>query len=174
MVGRLIKTKQQDKLIEMFAKVKLPEWKLIIVGYDHLKQQNLERLKELAKELNIENQVVFTGKIKNIDKVYRQSSIFAFTSRSEGFPNTIGEAMAAGLPVIAFDCVAGPSEMITDGYNGYLIPLQNYELFQARMSELMASEELRKQLGLNARQSIRKFSKERICDSYNSFMLAKR
>ena len=108
MVGRLIKTKHQDKLIEMFAKVSLPDWKLIIVGYDHLKQHNMERLKELAKNLDIEQRVVFTGKQDNIDEIYSKSSIFAFTSSSEGFPNVIGEAMAAGLPVIAFDCVAGP------------------------------------------------------------------
>jgi GalNAc-alpha-(1->4)-GalNAc-alpha-(1->3)-diNAcBac-PP-undecaprenol alpha-1,4-N-acetyl-D-galactosaminyltransferase len=53
MVGRLIKTKHQDKLIEMFAKVSPPDWNLIIVGYDHLKQQNMERLIELARSLNV-------------------------------------------------------------------------------------------------------------------------
>ena len=171
MVGRLIKSKHQDKLIEMFANVKLPGWKLIIAGYDHLKQENLERLKKLAKDLNIENQVVFPGKIENIDEIYSRSSVFAFTSSSEGFPNAIGEAMAAGLPVVAFDCIAGPSEMISDGYNGYLIPLHNYELFQSRMYSLMTDEKLRKQLGVNARKSIRKFSSKKICESYLNFLI---
>ena len=170
MVGRLIKTKHQDKLIEMFAKVKLPDWKLIILGYDHLKQQNKERLKELAKDLNIETKVVFIDKKDNVNEDYRRSSIFAFTSSSEGFPNVIGEAMAAGLPVVAFDCAAGPSEMISDGHNGYLIPLHNYELFQSRMYALMADEELRKRLGSNAKENIKKFSSKKICNSYYKFI----
>ena len=172
MVGRLIKTKHQDKLIEMFARVNRPDWKLILVGYDHLKQKNMEALVRLTKELNIEHQVVFTGKQENIDFLYRSASIFAFTSSSEGFPNVIGEAMAAGLPVIAFDCVAGPSEMIQDGYNGFLIPLYNYELFEAGMAQLMDSEELRRNMGIHGKESIKKFSSEIICDSFYNFVTA--
>lgn len=170
MVGRLIKTKHQDKLIEMFAKVSPSDWKLIIVGYDHLKQHHLERLRGLAKELNIEKRVVFTGKLDNVEEIYSKSSIFAFTSSSEGFPNAIGEAMAAGIPVIAFDCVAGPSEMISDGYDGYLIPLYDYKQFELRLSQLMDDENLREKLGLNARESIKKFSTEKVCESFYKFI----
>ncbi len=97
MVGRLIKTKHQDKLIEMFAKVSLPDWKLIIVGYDHLKQNNMESLRKLTKNLNVENRVVFTGKQDNIEEIYMRSSIFAFTSSSEGFPNVIGETIGCRI-----------------------------------------------------------------------------
>jgi glycosyltransferase involved in cell wall biosynthesis len=170
MVGRLIKTKHQDKLIEMFAKVSQPDWKLIIVGYDHLKQHNLERLKVLAKDLNIDERVVFTGKQDNIEEIYSRSSIFAFTSSSEGFPNAIGEAMSAGLPVIAFDCVAGPSEMITDGHNGYLIPLFDYIMFESKLAKLMMDDNLREELGSNARESIKRFFSERICESFYRFI----
>jgi GalNAc-alpha-(1->4)-GalNAc-alpha-(1->3)-diNAcBac-PP-undecaprenol alpha-1,4-N-acetyl-D-galactosaminyltransferase len=172
MVGRLIKTKHQDKLIEMFAKVSPSDWRLIIVGYDHLKQHHLERLKELAKDLDVENRVVFTGKLDNIEDIYSKSSIFAFTSSSEGFPNAIGEAMAAGIPVVAFDCVAGPSEMISDGYDGYLIPVHDYKQFELRLSQLMANENLREKLGLNARESIKKFSHEKVCESFYEFITA--
>ena len=158
MVGRLITSKHQDKLIEMFAKVNHPDWKLIIVGYDHLKQYNMHRLEELAKELGVDQRVVFPGKQENVEAIYCRSSIFAFTSSSEGFPNAIGEAMSAGLPVVAFDCVAGPSEMITDGYNGFLVPLFNFSQFEERLATLMNDETLREKLGCNARDSIRKFS----------------
>jgi len=171
MVGRLIKTKHQDKLIEMFAKVSFPEWKLMIVGYDHLKQHHMERLRGLAKELNVEHRVVFTGKQDNIEEIYFRSSIFSFTSTSEGFPNVIGEAMAAGLPVIAFDCVAGPSEMITDEYDGYLIPIHDYIQYESKLAKLMADENLRKKLGSNARKSIRKFSNEKICEAFYKFII---
>jgi glycosyltransferase involved in cell wall biosynthesis len=170
MVGRLIKSKHQDKLIEMFAQVNRPDWKLMIVGYDHLKQHNMERLKSLAKELNIENRVFFTGKQDKIEEIYLRSSIFAFTSSSEGFPNAIGEAMSAGLPVIAFDCVSGPSEMIEDNHNGYLIPLYDYPHFQSKLSELMDDENLRNRLGANAKVSIKKFSIDKICEAFYRFI----
>ena len=171
MVGRLIKSKHQDRLIEMFAKVSLPDWKLIIVGYDHLKQQNLHRLKELAIKLGVEQRVVFPGKQENVEVIYSRSSIFAFTSSSEGFPNAIGEAMSAGLPVVAFDCVAGPSEMITDGYNGFLVPLFDFGQFEDRLVRLMSDETLRKKLGFNAMESIKKFSSEKICKAFHDFIL---
>lgn len=171
MVGRLITSKHQDKLIEMFAKVALPGWKLIIVGYDHLKQHNMHRLEELAKQLDVDQRVVFPGKQENVEAIYTSSSIFAFTSSSEGFPNAIGEAMSAGLPVVAFDCVAGPSEMITDGYNGFLVPLFNFGQFEERLTRLMNDESLREKLGCNARESIRKFSSEKICKAFYEFIL---
>jgi glycosyltransferase involved in cell wall biosynthesis len=171
MVGRLIETKHQDKLIEMFARVSQSDWKLIIVGYDHLKQHHMNRLKKLAEDLKIGQRVIFTGKQDNIDEIYLKSSIFAFTSSSEGFPNAIGEAMSAGLPVIAFDCVAGPSEMITDGYNGYLIPLFDYKQFESKLAKLMADENLRNVLGSNAREKIIRFSSEKICETYYNFII---
>lgn len=171
MVGRLIKTKHQDKLITMFAKVNAPDWKLMIVGYDHLKQHNMERLRALTKNLNIEQRVIFTGKQDNIEEIYFKSSVFAFTSSSEGFPNVIGEAMAAGLPVVAFDCVAGPSEMITDGHDGYLVPLYDYLQFESKLAQLMMNENLREKLGSNARESIKKFSREQICEAFYSFII---
>jgi GalNAc-alpha-(1->4)-GalNAc-alpha-(1->3)-diNAcBac-PP-undecaprenol alpha-1,4-N-acetyl-D-galactosaminyltransferase len=170
MVGRLIETKHQDKLIEMFARINYSDWKLIIVGYDHLKQHNMDRLIKLAEDLKIGGRVIFTGKQNNIDEIYLKSSIFAFTSSSEGFPNVIGEAMAAGLPVIAFDCVAGPSEMITDGYNGYLIPLFDYNQFESKLAKLMADENLRIILGSNAKESIASFSSAKICESFYNFI----
>jgi len=171
MVGRLIKSKHQDKLIEMFAKVSLPDWKLIIVGYDHLKQHNMLRLKELAINLGIDHRVVFMGKQENVEEIYLESSIFAFTSSSEGFPNAIGEAMSAGLPVVAFDCVAGPSEMITDGHNGFLIPLFDFRQFEERLAALMNDESLRAKLGSNAKESIKKYSSETICKAFYKFVL---
>ena len=171
MVGRLIKTKHQDKLIEMFARVSPPDWKLVIVGYDHLKQQHMERLKNLAKELNVEQRVIFTGKQNNTEDYYLKSSIFAFTSSSEGFPNVIGEAMSAGLPIVAFDCVAGPSEMIINGHNGFLIPLFDYDLFQNKLLQLMQDKDLREDFGANARESIKRFSGEKICETFYRFIL---
>ena len=171
MVGRLIRSKNQDQLIEIFAKAASPDWQLVLVGYDHLKQNNLERLQKLAGELQVEDRVVFAGKQDQIDSFYLSSSVFAFTSSSEGFPNVIGEAMSAGLPVIAYDCTAGPSEMISDGHNGYLVPLFDKATFEAKLGRLMSDEKLRHKMGRNASESIKRFSWEQICESFYSFIM---
>nr|WP_321409454.1 glycosyltransferase family 4 protein [uncultured Carboxylicivirga sp.] len=170
MVGRLIKSKHQDRLIKIFANINRPDWKLMLVGYDHLKQNNMDRLKQLAVDLHIEDKVIFTGKQSNIDELYCRSSIFAFTSSSEGFPNVIGEAMSAGLPVISYDCNAGPSDMIEDGDNGYLIPLFDDKLFAAKLEQLMNSHILREQMGQKGREKIKAFSKEHICEQFYQFI----
>ncbi len=170
MVGRLIRTKHQDLLIKMFARVCPSDWSLMIVGYDHLKQQHMERLKDMAMELGVENQVVFTGKSDKIEDLYLTSSVFAFTSSSEGFPNVIGEAMSAGLPVVAFDCVAGPSEMIEDGVTGFLAPLFDENEFESKLERLMKDELLRKEMGARARERIKDFSKDKIAEEFFEFI----
>jgi glycosyltransferase involved in cell wall biosynthesis len=171
MVGRLIETKHQDKLIEMFLRISKPGWKLILVGYDHLKQNISHKLRQIIKENHAEKYVILAGKQNNVEQYYAKAEIFAFTSSSEGFPNVIGEAMSAGLPVIAFDCVAGPSEMISDNQNGFLIPLFDYTQFQTKFEQLMEDEDLRIRLGKNAKEDIRKYSISSIGEQYINFIL---
>jgi glycosyltransferase involved in cell wall biosynthesis len=170
MVGRLISTKHQDRLIRIFLGIDEPGWKLVLVGYDHLKQQHSSKLIELINELNGQDRVILAGKQEDVDKFYLESKVFAFTSSSEGFPNAVGEAMSAGLPVVAYDCIAGPSELIKDGYNGYLIPLFDDELFGQRLSELMKDDQQRIEMGSNAERSIKKFDKEAICEQFWHFI----
>jgi glycosyltransferase involved in cell wall biosynthesis len=157
-VGRLIDSKHLDLLIQMFAELDVPDWKLVIVGDDALKQQNMQKLKQLVIDLGMEGRIELVGKRTDVDDFYNRAKIFAFTSSSEGFPNVIGEAMAAGLPVVAFDCVAGPSEMIDDGENGFLIPLFDKEMFKSRLNSLMSSEGLMHKYGENAKSKINLFS----------------
>lgn len=169
-VGRLINSKNHDKLIELFCKINAIDWKLIIIGGDSLNQSNMSRLKNLISSLNAESKVTLMGYRVDLDVFYQQSSIFAFTSVSEGFPNVIGEAMSAGLPVISFDCIAGPSEMITDGVDGYLIPVNNFSLFLERLNQLMTDVTLCREMGLNAKKSIKRFSSDSIGDKYYKFI----
>jgi GalNAc-alpha-(1->4)-GalNAc-alpha-(1->3)-diNAcBac-PP-undecaprenol alpha-1,4-N-acetyl-D-galactosaminyltransferase len=171
MVGRLIKSKNQDKLIEIFLKISKPGWKLVIVGYDHLKQDISNQLRRIISVNHAEDLVKLEGKKADVEAYYLKSSIFAFTSSSEGFPNVIGEAMSAGLPVIAFDCVAGPSEMIKDNLNGFLIPLFDYGYFQEKLEVLMKNEELRTLFGNKAREDIQQFSINSIGNQYLQFLL---
>ena len=169
-VGRLITTKHHDKLIETFAAINKPDWTLIIVGDNSLKQNNFSRLNKLVEELGLSGRVILAGQQRDIDKYYLNSSIFAFASSSEGFPNVIGEAMSACLPVIAFDCIAGPSDLIQDNHNGYLIPLFDWDLYKVRLSQLMDNEQLRTFLGNNGRTTIRQFSIDIIGKKYLNFI----
>ena len=172
MVGRLIKTKHQDELIRLFLEIRIPDWKLVLVGYDHLKQNNEERLRAIISEHGAENRVFLEGKQSEVDSYFARSRIFAFTSSSEGFPNAIGEAMTAGLPVVAFDCVAGPSEMIKDCQTGFLVPVLDFQQFRERLEWLMKDEILRETFGARGRKDIREFSIDRIGDRFLQFILA--
>jgi glycosyltransferase involved in cell wall biosynthesis len=170
-VGRLITSKNHDKLIEIFCSINKPGWRLLIVGGDALKQDNLTRLRKLVSDLHAESKVHITGYVNNTEELLGKSKIFAFTSTSEGFPNVIGEAMSAGLPVVTFDCVAGPSDMINNEYNGFLVPVNNYESFKEKLDQLMSDESLRTLFGSRAKKSIEDFSTEMIGDKYFDFIL---
>ncbi len=165
-IGRLINTKHHDELIKLFVKINAPNWKLVIIGGNAQKQNNLKDLQNLIKVLGAETNIVLTGSQKDVDSYYKRSKIFAFTSSSEGFPNVIGEAMAAGMPVVAFDCIAGPSEMIEDGVTGFLVPLHNYYTFEQKLRELMMNEQLQKKLGQNGQMKIVSFASNKICEKY--------
>jgi GalNAc-alpha-(1->4)-GalNAc-alpha-(1->3)-diNAcBac-PP-undecaprenol alpha-1,4-N-acetyl-D-galactosaminyltransferase len=172
MVGRLIKSKQQDVLIEIFSKLHAPDWKLVLVGYDHLKQTNQRDWEALAKNLNVSDRVIFAGKQSDVERHYLSSSIFAFSSMSEGFPNVVGEAMSAELPVVSFDCIAGPSDLVVDGKNGFLIPLFDQDLFAEKLQLLIDKPELRKEMGKNSKTLIQKFELNYICAEFENFMLS--
>lgn len=170
-VGRLISSKNHDELIRLFVKINKPSWKLIIVGDDAIKQQNAIKLKKLIADLNASDKVVMAGKQTNVEGFYLKSKIFAFTSSSEGFPNVIGEAQSAGLPVVAFDCIAGPADLVVEGENGFLVPTYDYDTFQNKLVSLMNSEELRIEFGKKAKQDVKRYELVSICNKYLAFIL---
>lgn len=172
-VGRLIQTKHLDELIRLFVRLDQPGWKLVIVGGDAQKQNLMPELLKLIRELGAQGRVELAGTRSDVDRYYQKSRIFAFTSSSEGFPNVVGEAMSAGLPVVSFDCVAGPSEMIEDGKNGFLVPVFDYDAFAKRLGRLMEDSELRDRLGIKGRENMRRFSVEVIGEQFYSFILGK-
>ena len=173
MVGRLINTKHQDRLIKIFSKIDNLDWKLILVGDDAKKQNNKEKLTQLINDLKLKNRVVLAGEQKDIESYYLKSKIFAFTSSSEGFPNVIGEAMSSGLPVVAYDCLSGPSDLIKNNNDGFLIPLFNDKIFKRKLELLMNDESLMMEIGNNAKKSIKKFNLDEISELFLSTILGK-
>ncbi|MFM7683899.1 MAG: glycosyltransferase, partial [Bacteroidota bacterium] len=156
-VGRLIASKNFDQLISIFARVNAPDWKLVIVGDDALNQKTMLRLEHQIKDLQLDGRVILAGKQKDVEAYYNHASIFAFTSSSEGFPNVIGEAMSVGLPVIAYDCTAGPADLITNEQTGFLISLNDQKKFEEKLKLLMENSVLREELASNAKQKIKAF-----------------
>nr|WP_157983104.1 glycosyltransferase [Psychroflexus aestuariivivens] len=167
-VGSIGGNKNQDWLIRYFSELKNKGWKLHFAGDGPLKQ----KCSALAEQLNIASQVVFHGVVKDIKSNYSRASIFAFTSTVEGFPNALGEAMAAGCACIAYDCIAGPSDIIDDGVNGFLIPVGDHELFQDKLKHLMQDQALREKFGKNAREKMKLFEADQIAEKFYQFITA--
>lgn len=172
-VGRLIDTKHHDALIKSFVKVRNGDWRLVIVGDDAIKQRNKEKLEQLVKSLNAQNYIEIAGKSNEVQKYYQRAKVFAFTSSSEGFPNVIGEAMMARLPVVAFDCVAGPAEMVHDNLNGFLVPLFDFNEFENKLNILISNALLLSGMSENAFNSIQQFNSQSISEKFFNFVLNK-
>lgn len=172
-VGRLIPSKNHDRLIDLFAGLGQSGWRLVIVGGDAQKMQLSSRLRAQIEGLNASGSIELAGDQTDVASYYRRAKIFAFTSESEGFPNVLAEALSFGLPAVAFDCVAGPADLLIDGENGFLVPLGNYTLFAQRLQQLMSDEELRRRMGQKARAGIVRYSLDNIGRTYYDFISGK-
>lgn len=166
-VGRLVHTKRFCNLIEIFSSIDISkEWELHILG-DGPEKENLSGL---IKSLNVSDIVKLNGQVSDVDYYLSKASIFAFTSISEGFPNALSEAVAFPLPVIAYDCPAGPSDIIMDEENGYLIPMYDRQQYKDKLEKMMLSRELRNKMTLGFESHRNKYAKEKIILRFLSFL----
>ena len=161
-VGRLIESKGVDYLINAFVQINIKEWKLIIVG-DGPERKKLE---ELALYSNCSNNIIFTGMQSNVAFFYQSSEIFAFPTFSEGFPNVLLEAMATPLACISFDCKAGPSDIITNNVNGFLVETGNVTEFKCKLHELMTDSYKREAFKKEAIKVRSKYTPDKIVPLY--------
>ena len=147
-VGRLDTYKNVQLLVKAFAKTNQKDWSLWIIGRDAGEQKNIE---QDIETLDITKQVRFFGNQTNVFSYLSKASIFAMTSRVEGYPNALLEAMAMGLPAVSTNCDFGPSEIIEEGKSGFIVPLDDEKTFAEKLLLLMQSESLRQEMGQNAR-----------------------
>ena len=145
-VGRLDRHKGFDRLIKAFSHVDQKDWKLTIIGEGN-ERSNLEKL---IFDLNLTNTISMPGRTKAIEKWYQKSSIFVLSSRTEGFPNVLCEAMAYGCACISFDCISGPNEIITDKVDGFLVKNGDINALYARMNFLINNPEEMLRIGKEA------------------------
>jgi glycosyltransferase involved in cell wall biosynthesis len=145
--GRFAYQKGFDLLLPAFAQITAdhPDWRLRLCGSGHLKK----RLKAQIAELGLTGVVRFEGPA-DMSEAMTHASIFAMSSRFEGFPLILLEAMSKGMAVVSFDCPTGPGEIIDDRRNGILVPEQDVDGFAAGLRALIEDEELRRTCGAAA------------------------
>ena len=167
-VGRLVALKQFDKLMESYSKSILPNKnvKLVIVGDG----PELEKMKDLVATLNLSNHIIFTGFSNNPYKYMKKAKFLILSSEYEGFGIVLAEALACGTPVISFDLMSGPNEIITNEHNGLLVDNQNFEKLTEAINELYANDNLYSKCRSNAKESILKFSFEEISKEWLNLM----
>lgn len=139
-VGRLDHQKGFDLLLDVWKGFVAthPDWKLVIAGDGELKEQLIAQ----SQQLQITDSVSFVGKVSNINDYYRDSDMALMTSRYEGLPLVLLEAKSWSLPVVAYDCPTGPQEIIHQGEDGFLVPMNDRAGFIARMQQLADDDAL--------------------------------
>ncbi|MEP6930038.1 MAG: glycosyltransferase family 4 protein [Flavobacterium sp.] len=155
-----------DRLLLIWKEIaqKYPDWCLDIYSDD------IDSLEKKARDLEIISSINYFNFTQNIQDKYPEAAVYLMTSRFEGFPMVLLEAMAFGLPCIAYDCPTGPRSIIENDKNGFLIPDGNVELFVKKLSFLMENEVERARLGENAIEITKHFSVDKIMGQWKLFL----
>jgi GalNAc-alpha-(1->4)-GalNAc-alpha-(1->3)-diNAcBac-PP-undecaprenol alpha-1,4-N-acetyl-D-galactosaminyltransferase len=159
-MGRLVHQKGFDLLLNAFAQIAdhHPLWSLTILGEGPLKSE----LQGQIEALELEGRVKLLGAVEDPFPYLYAADMFVFSSRFEGFPLALCEAMACGLPVVSFDCPEGPAAIIRHQADGILIPAQNVKALAAEMAHLMSDPAARQRLAARAPEVLERFSAGRI------------
>lgn len=158
-VGRYVHEKGFDMLLEGWSEVykRHPDWQLVIYGTG-----DAAKYKKQAQALGIDSVCRFNGPVQNIQEKYAESSIYALTSRFEGFGMVIIEAMSNRIPVVSFNCPFGPQSIIADGTDGFLVENGNVEQLAERICYLIEHPDERKEMGRNAIEKAKNYSLDEI------------
>jgi glycosyltransferase involved in cell wall biosynthesis len=164
-VGRLVEQKGFDLFLRAVSRIasQVPDWTFVIWG----EGEDREKLVRLAGDLGLAGRVRFPGVSQRPQDWLAQTAIFVLSSRYEGFPNALGEAMVSGIPSVAFDCPFGPRSLITDGVDGLLVEPENVDALAIAIARLVGDASLRSQLAEHARSSVRRFAPERVLKQWD-------
>lgn len=163
-VGRYSHEKGIDLLLQSWKiiEVSISEWRLDVYG-----DGDRTSYESIIDSLSIDrNRCSLHGRITDVQQVYKESSISICSSRFEGFGMVIIEAMSCGVSVVSFDCPWGPSSIITDGENGFLVQKENIVELADKTIKLMKDYELRKYISNNALLSVRRFELSQIANRW--------
>jgi glycosyltransferase involved in cell wall biosynthesis len=168
-VGRLTHQKGFDILIRAFSHLQpeFPSWRLVIIGAG----EEHSVLLRLSAQLNLGDRVEFRPPVKDIDSWMARAGFVVQPSRFEGFPNVILEAMGMGAAVISADCRSGPAQIIKDGVNGRLVPVDDAAALARVMAELLSRPEERARLGNEARNVRQAFRQDLVMKQWESCVM---
>lgn len=166
--GRLDRQKGFDRLIEVWKLVKQSPvsggWQLDIFGQGEWR----ERLDRMIIDGGLSDSVRINAPTKNLAAEYAGSSIHVMTSRYEGFPMVMIEAMSAGLPEVTYDFKCGPRDIVRHGVDGYIVKEGDSPTFAAALLDLMADDALRKETGGNAAKIAERYSEDAIMGQWTA------
>lgn len=167
-VGRFSKSKDYETLFKAMKMVidELPDACLYVYGEGEKKEEYISCLKEMG----ISDSVIFAGFSKNVVEDIKKYEVFLFSSKAEGMPNSLAEAMAAGLACVATDCEFGPSDLIHDGENGYLVPVSGFKEMAEKAIRLLKDDELRSVISEEASKISEYYSEEKITDRFLTYI----
>jgi len=165
-VGRLREEKRLDRLLTAFASVAElhPDWSLVVLGQGRLHHTLMRE----AAELGIADRVALPGAVGNVGEWFESADIYALTSRFEGFPNTLLEALAHGVPAVAVDCETGPREIVRHEVDGLLVPQDNPQALTAALDRMMGDESLRTRFSQRAVEARERFAVARIAAEWET------
>jgi glycosyltransferase involved in cell wall biosynthesis len=163
---RLGHDKGIDMLLEAWGTIKpqYPDWELHVYGAGPDEQA----LRQQARDLGLDDTAIFRGMTTNIDAALASGSIYALPSREEGFPIAVMEAMAYGLPTVAFDCAPGIRELLEDEVSGLVVNPGNVPGFAAALERLIKDRDLRERLGQAGNVSVRRFMPDSVVDRWEA------
>jgi glycosyltransferase involved in cell wall biosynthesis len=164
-VGRLTHQKNFQEMLNIWSLTDTDDWKLIIVGSG----EDESNLKEIIYEYNLSN-VELISFTKNIDDFYSRASILVMTSRYEGLPMVLIEAQSFGLPLISYDCQTGPSDIINNDQNGFLIEYGNQKEFSNKLKTLIKSNTIRNKFSVQATHDSERFDLNKIICEWESLI----
>jgi len=155
--GRIAPVKGFDQLIKAWSLVhkQYPDWELHIYGDDY--NGTILALNELIKTIGLQDVVQIRSSVPNLMHIMQDYSIFALSSQTECFPTVLLESLAVGLPVISYDCPNGPRNIITANQDGFLVSECNISQFAEALLVLMQNNEIRKEMGENAKRNCERF-----------------
>lgn len=167
-VGTKVEQKGFDLLLDAFAlSGNKFDAALVILG---LSESSRQSMAEQVCRLGLTESVFLVGKVGNVGDWYARSSLFVLSSRYEGFPNVLLEAMASGCACIAFDCPSGPAEVIKDGVNGLLVPAENIASLSIAIERVLADEQLRLRIAACAVDIVERYSENNIYSKWLAVM----
>lgn len=166
-VGSLSHQKGFDMLIHALKSVDMQDWKCLIIG----EGKEREKLTQLIQSNHLEDKIELIGQKKNIFEYFKKASIFVLSSRYEGFPNVLNEAMAHGCTSVAFNCKTGPSDMIIDGQNGLIVKSEDIEELSAKITKAIKNKALREHIFPEAIKNKEKNDLEKVAKTWENYIM---